>query len=70
MFSTLSHTDIITLAISNLSSANAFDLSKVLSYGKELMPHIRIPGFNNLGINTFENIVGKGKNAGNQHFLF
>ena len=28
-----------------------------------------VPTFNNLGKNRFENIVGKGENAGNKHFL-
>ena len=31
--------------------------------------HHTILNFNDLGKKTFQNTVGKGKNAGNQHFL-
>ena len=53
-----------------LSSANAFSLdqSEILSFGKELILHT-IPSFSNHAEKTLENIVGKGENAGNQHFL-
>ena len=44
-----------------LSSANALNLdkTKILSSGRRLA----------ISCKAFENIVGKGENAGNQHFL-
>ena len=62
MFSTLSKTEMIILATFNLSSANAFNLdrSRMLLFGQELTTTLKKK--------AFENIVGKGENAGNQHF--
>ena len=42
---------------------------KSLWCGKELILHNTILCYNNLSKNPFQNIVGKGENAGNQHFL-
>ena len=42
------------------------DQSKILSSGNGLTLYQTIPGCND----HFENNVGKGKNAGYQHFLF
>ena len=55
-----------------LSSANAFSLnqSKILSFGKELTLYQTILTFKDPKRRAFENIVGKGENAGYQHFLF
>ena len=49
-----------------LSSANVFTLdeNKNLLFGKQLTLYHTI-----LYKNSFENIEGKGENAGNQHFL-
>ena len=60
-----------------LSSTNTLLwYSPKLSYGYKtckssaLTLYHTIPTFNDLGEKLFENIVGKGENAGNQHFLF
>ena len=37
--------------------------------GKDLTLYDTIPTFNDLNKKAVENIVGKGENAGNQHFL-
>ena len=54
-----------------LSPANAFNLdeAKILSSGKGLTLSHKIPTFNDPKEGGFENISGKGENAGNQHFL-
>ena len=39
-------------------------------FGKELTLYNKIQTFNYPEKKPFENIVGKGENAGNQHFLF
>ena len=62
MFFTLPKTTFNISVTFVLLSANAFNLdqSKILMFGKELMTLRKI---------AFENIIGKGENAGNQHFL-
>ena len=62
MFSTLPKTNFNFLVKFNLSSANAFnfDWSKNLLFGKGLKDKIFL--------GSVENIVGKGENAGYQHF--
>ena len=55
----------------NMSSANAFNLvkAKILSFGgKELNLRHVIPTTPDRGL--LKKIVGKGKNVGNQHYLF
>ena len=46
-----------------------FEKSTFLSFGKELIFYHTIQTFNTSGKEAFKNIVGKGENAGNQHFL-
>ena len=56
----------------NLSSLNSFDFdqSRNLRLGKEFNLYQTIRRFNNpWKKQPFENIVGKGENAGDQHFL-
>ena len=48
-------------------SENVFIFNGSLSMGF-LTRYDTIPGFNDLKKKSFENIVGKGENAGNQHF--
>ena len=45
-----------------------FNENSVLTKGHNLTLYHTIPTFDDLGKNTFENIEGKGENAGNQHF--
>ena len=61
MFATIPKTDFNFLVIFILSSASALNLyqSKIFSFGKGLWRKEK----------SFENIVGKGENAGTQHFL-
>ena len=71
-FSTLSEREFVIIARLNLSSANASNLvmSKNLSFGKGLTLYHIIQPFSPTFIKKgFENIVGKGENLGNQHFL-
>ena len=54
------------------SSPKSFILNwaKILSFGKELKPFtLQSRVYRTLGNKAFENIVGKGENAGSQHFL-
>ena len=81
MFSALSKIDFKFSVITILLSSNTFNLdqSKILLFGNGLMckyyhiNYIYIVLWNGLTLNpeekAFENIVGKGENAGNQHFL-
>ena len=71
MFSIQRKANLIFPVTCILSSANAFNLdqSKILSFGKELTQYNIILTFHDPGKETFENIVGKRANAGNQHFL-
>ena len=71
MFSTLHKTNFKLSFTFILSSANAFNLdqSKILSFGNGLNQYHTIPTLMTLGEKPFEKIVGKGENAGSQHFL-
>ena len=71
VFSTVSRRKIITLPISDLSSANAFNMvtSKILAFGKGLTLSQTSPFFTCLQYKSFENIVGKGEIARNEQFL-
>ena len=81
MFSSLPKTNFKFSATFNLPSANAFNLdqSENLSFGKELKVSIegkgilyqlnKNPDLTAMRTKFFKNIVGKGENAGNQHFL-
>ena len=51
------------------ASAINFDQSEKVSFGEDLTLCHKIPTFNDYDKNPFKNIVGKGENAGNQHFL-
>ena len=42
---------------------------KLRLYGKELTLYYAIPSFNDPKKEAFENIMGKGENAGNEHFF-
>ena len=57
------HFDKLSAICSNL------DKSKILLFGNGLTLHHIISGFTTLMKKLSENIVGKGENAGNQHFL-
>ena len=63
-------TKFIILSTFISSSANAFNLdsSKSLTFGKELSLFNTILTIIDPKKEAFENIVGKGENAGNQHF--
>ena len=67
VFSTVSKKEIVILVTFILSSANAFNLvtSKISSFGKRLNVTEIIFSVHS----KIENIVGKGENAGYQHFL-
>ena len=41
----------------------------LLTYLRTLILYQTMPTFNDLKKKPFENVVGKGENAGNQHFL-
>ena len=45
------------------------DKSKFILSGDRLTLYHTIPSFNDPEQDTLENILGKGENAGNQHFL-
>ena len=51
------------------ASAIHLDQSEKVSFGEDLTLCHKIPTFNDYDKNPFKNIVGKGENAGNQHFL-
>ena len=72
MFSTLYGTYFSFQLHFKMSSAICFNLdqSKISSSGNGFALYHIIPNFNDLEKkNTSENIVGKGENAGHQHFL-
>ena len=71
VFSTRSKREIITLAMFNLSFANAFNLvtPKILSFVKSSPLTTQSWLLMTLRKKPFKNIVGKGENAGKQHFL-
>ena len=72
VFFVLSKTNTVTKATFNLLVADCFNYGQVLNFvtweSLTLYHTMRII-FTPLEKNAFENIVGKGENAGNQHFL-